>query len=118
MADFTINRGDLYPPLETTLEKRNKSTGEWEPLDLTNAVSVTLIMVSDRPSGTKVTGVCSVPAPATSGQIEYPWEAGDTEVAGQYRAQFEIVWSNSKPQTVPNSGYHVVEIQPDLAGDA
>lgn len=118
MANLTITRGDLFPPLTTTLEQKSDTTGEWEPLDLTAAESITLVMVSVRPVGTRITGACTIAAPSTSGVIEYPWEPGDTDVAGQYRAQFEIVWSNTKPQTVPNEGYEVIEIQPDLDGDA
>jgi hypothetical protein len=112
--DLTINRGDLFPPFKTTLEKLNETTGKWEVVDLTNAETIKLYMISGT---TEVEGTCTSSAPKT-GVAEYPWVAGDTETAGTYRAQVEVTWKTGKPQTFPNAGYYSVLIQPDLAGDA
>jgi hypothetical protein len=117
-TDFVINRGDTFPPLEAVLEKRNKTTLKWEPLDLTEAETVTLYMQSTEPAQLQVYGTCTIASERKSGAVEYPWGATDTELANTYRAQFEILWKNGKRQTVPNRDYLVVEIQPDLAEDA
>jgi hypothetical protein len=111
----TINRGDLFPPLKRTLQKQNETTGIWETIDLTNATSVTMFMVS---GATEIYGACVIVSPRTSGKVEYEWAAGDTEISGSYQQQFEILWSNGKTQTVPNKNYDTFIIQDDLAGDA
>lgn len=110
-----INRGDRFPNLKLTLEKQNETTGKWEPVDLTEATIIKLYMVY---STIEIEGTCTVPSPKTLGIVEYEWASEDTEVAGGYRAQVEVTWTNGKPQTFPNSGYFPIDIQPDLAGDA
>jgi hypothetical protein len=122
-VDFVINRGDTFPNFKATLESRNETTGKWEPLDLTLATSVTLLMTSTEPATLEVFGTCLfgstlvIPQAPTTGFIEYAWVTADTEVANIYRLQFEVLWSNGKRQSIPNNGYYSVEIQPDLAGD-
>ena len=32
-----ITRGDLEPAFQATLRKKNPTTGQWEPVDLTSA---------------------------------------------------------------------------------
>lgn len=122
-ADYVINRGDLWPPLKTTLQVKNETTGKWEALNLENpkAIKVTLYAVATAADGTttqEIHGVCKIVGTGAEGKIEYEWEAGDTATAGTYRLQFEVEWTGGKPQTVPNGGYKILEIQPDLAGDA
>jgi hypothetical protein len=113
-ADLTLNRGDLFPPFKTTLQKQNETTGAWEAIDLTLAETVTVFLVC----GTvEVEGVCTI-ASRSKGEVEYDWVEGDTNTAGVYQSQHEILWKNGKRQTVPNAGYNTVDIQPDLAGDA
>lgn len=115
MSDtLTLNRGDLFPPLKSTLQKQNETTGLWEAIDLTTASTVKMFMVC---GPVEIEGTCNVVS-AAKGEVEYPWVAGDTETAGKYSVQFEITWANTKTQTVPNGGYGTVTIQPDLAGDA
>jgi hypothetical protein len=114
MPDAVFNRGDRFPPFKATLKKRNETTGAWEVIDLTEAESVRLVMVSGT---TEIQGACTIVSPPTSGVVEYPWAAEDVEATGSYRAQVEILWKNGLTQTVPSKGYATIEIQADLIPD-
>lgn len=61
-----------------------------------------------------ITGNCTVPAPKSSGQVEYDWLTGDTQVSDTYNVEFEITWSGGGIETVPNAGYAQIVIQDDL----
>lgn len=105
MADFTIKRGDNFPYLNATLTDQNG------PINLTNAVSVKFIMKMT--TGTAVTGTATIVS-AAAGTVQYQWGASDTNLVGEYNAEFEITWPSTKVETVPNSGYFTVSIVPDL----
>jgi hypothetical protein len=110
MADLTIKRHDTYPALKATLEQTNEA-GVKEPIDLSTAVKVTLIMKS---GATLVEGVCTI-TNAKLGKVEYTFLAKDTEVAGTFNLEFEIDWGGGvKLETVPNEGYREIAIEPDL----
>jgi hypothetical protein len=52
---------------------------------------------------------------ANIGQVEYDWAAGDTDTAGLYLAEWEVVFASGATQTYPNSGYALVQISDGLA---
>jgi hypothetical protein len=105
MADRTFKQHDLWPPLVTVLEDDDG------PIDLTNAASVKVLMKS---GATRVSGRCTIAGDPTTGIVTYQWVSPDTDVAGTYDVEFEITWPSSRPETVPNSGYKSVVIEPDL----
>ena len=137
MSDLTFNRHDTYPAIGLVLTQLNplwlegiaagrtpaeltaEGLAEKEPIDLTTALKVTLIM---KTGTTVVEGICTYKAPeATSkkaGKVEYLPIAGDTSLAGDYQAQAEIEWPETGGQkryeTVPSAGYGSITIQPDL----
>ncbi len=104
MADFTIKRGDRRPILEATL------SDESGPINLTSAVSVTLLLKSGL---TTVSGVCAIVS-AAAGTVSYTWGATDTLIVGEYDAEFEILWSTGIVETVPNDSYFSVSFVQDL----
>lgn len=110
MADITLKRHDTWPPVKATLKQTNEGTGNQEPIDLTGAVKVTFIM---KTGSTLVEGTCSI-VNAKEGKVEYVFAAGDTAIAGSYEVEFEIEWSPTKIQTVPNGGYNSIVILADL----
>ena len=84
---YTMKRGDTFPPLALTV------TENALPLDLTAAV-----------------------ADAAAGEIEYEWQAGDTDTSGEYNLEVEIEWAAGGFQTVPNAEYDSLTIMDDLGG--
>lgn len=109
-ASLTLKQDDTYPPLQATLTENN------EPLNLTTAVTVTLVMKGTQTS-TVVTGECTV-TNASSGQISYSWASGDTSTADTYQTEFLISWGTGSEQTVPNaaSSNPTIEIDSRLDG--
>lgn len=114
MADFEIKTFDLLPTFRVPL------TIGGQPLDLTLALSADFILRSAVPPGGTV--IVNRPAviesPKTAGIIHYDWVAGDTDVSGDFFAEFEIHWPSTKPQSAPTNAYWTVHIGYDLDGAA
>jgi hypothetical protein len=47
----------------------------------------------------------------TAGTVRYDWAAGDTDVVGKFRGEFEATLSTGKIVTVPNDSYIDIRIQ-------
>lgn len=108
--NLIVKRHDTWPPVKATLQQQNPVTGAIEALNLTGALKVTIIL---KGPSSLVQGTCVITA-ATEGKLEYTWAVGDTAETGEYEVEFEIEWSATHIESVPNSGYQIVEIQPDL----
>lgn len=61
----------------------------------------------DEGSGAVVSGV--------SGTVKYVWQAGDTDTAGTYEAEFEVTYTDATKETFPNNGYISVVITPEIS---
>jgi hypothetical protein len=107
LADWTIKKGDTWPPLPFTL------TDGSGPVDLSTATAVKLIAKSQQ---FVITGACVKDADqvANKGEGTYTWVAGDTANPGIYDVEFEVTWGTGKIETFPNSGYKSLEITTDL----
>jgi hypothetical protein len=109
MADYTLKQNDTWPPLRIQLKEGTPTA----PMDLTDAVSVTLHLVKQDKSVRIATDPCDIPEP-TDGWIEWTPNEGDTAFVGVYDAEADIDWGDGKRQTVPNSSYLTVEILASL----
>ncbi len=104
MADYTLKQGDLEPAVTGFLID---STGL--PVNVATATSVTFRMMS------VLTHTEAFSRPATvddavGGELSYAWQAGDTDLAGVYYAEFVVTWPSARPQTYPPDGYLTVAI--------
>lgn len=54
---------------------------------------------------------------ATSGIVQYDWEAADTTTVDTYQAEFEVKYSDGSIETFPNNSYITVEVTDDLASE-
>jgi hypothetical protein len=104
----TMKRGDRLPPLVATLGHAGA-----EPLDLSTA-TVRFVMKQRR--GPVVIERTLPPAAITDQTATVDWQPGDTDMAGVYRAEFEVTWSNGLTATFPNADHLLVEIVHDLGG--
>ena len=104
-----VKRNDTEP-LEAIL--LGGTGNKLKPFDLTGASSVTFRM--EQIDGTKsVTGACVI-VDADAGEVRYNWAAGNTDTAGGYRVEFEVVWPGGRSRTFPNKGYGELFVVADL----
>ena len=106
---FKLKRNDRSPDIAIICDPRTL-------IDLTGAQvffnmrdRVTGVVKIDRGVGYIVSG-------QTWPTIAYQWQLGDTDTAGDYDAEFEVVYSGGKPETFPNDDDYdlIVEISPDI----
>lgn len=102
---FTLTAGDTVPNLQAVLAD---SAGD--AIDLTDA-SVQFHLEDPRGGKTVINEPADV-IDATNGLVRYRWHVDDTEVAGRYRAEFEVTYANDDVETFPNDGFHDVVIKP------
>lgn len=57
---------------------------------------------------------CSIVSPATAGAVRYDWQIGDTDVDGDYDAEFEVTYADGSVETFPNGGHISVKITGEL----
>lgn len=111
MSDFHIKKRDLAPTVKATLVAPNGN-----PILLAGDVNVYFNLRLKGTTGIpKVNrGVCTI-LDATAGRVEYVWAGGDTDTAGLFEAEFEVVFGPATPMTFPNRHYKIVEISDDIA---
>lgn len=95
-AAFELRLGDLLP--ELTIELTNDA--DLEPVDLSAAVSATLVMRHTDGSTIEVTG--TLLTPLTAGKVKFTWVAGQTSKRGLYRCWIVVLFPNAKTETFPS----------------
>lgn len=104
---FHIKQNDTSPALRAELKDADDNA-----VDVREA-SVEFHM---RPVG-GTTAVVSAPGSVidgVNGIVEYSWVNGDTSTVGNYEAEFQVTFANSKIETFPNSRYIKVKIVPEI----
>jgi hypothetical protein len=84
-------------------------------VDLTLATTVTFKMRRLGKIELKVDNTAYVVS-AVAGSVEYRWAEGDTDAAGEYLAEWEVLWDDDTVETFPTVDYDVVLISSDLDG--
>lgn len=107
---FYIKKDDILPALRTTLT--DSSTGL--PVDLTTATSATVRIVKAGATTATVNAAATIVSPATSGKLEYAWNAGDTDEVGDYYIEWTVNFGVGYPKTYPSSTYNLMTIVPRL----
>ena len=110
MTDY-IKRGDTNPAFSKRLR-----TNSGEPIDLSSVVDVGFnlrdenynVVVSDDTNGA-VTIV-----DATTGQVEYDWQASDTTDIGSYQAEFVVDFGTDGTRSFPQDDNYHIEIVGDI----
>lgn len=102
---FHIKRGDRAPSLLYTLPSDVDTTGATAVFSMKLHVAGTVAI--SRGAATIVAG-----SPAV---LSYAWALNTTDVAGDYDAEFEIVYPGGISETFPRIGYIPVSIIPDIA---
>jgi len=105
---FSIKRHDRLPELKATLVD-----ADGNPIPLTGA-SVKLHVRAAGAATVKLDKPCNI-IDDVNGVVSYPWDAGETDDAGDYDAEFEITFSDDRVLTVPNDEDFTVRILEDIA---
>lgn len=107
-----MKKGDLVPVLTATLMQA-VGTATPVPIDLTTATGVKFAMKKRGATANKVDAAATVVS-AVAGTVKYQWVGTDTDTAGIYITEWQITWPTGK-QTVPGSGYDLIQIDADIA---
>jgi hypothetical protein len=106
MYDVIIKRGDTRNCIKAVLKDASGA-----PVDLTDC-SVSFHMAPlNRPA---VISRAAHIENAATGEIWLVWAPGETDIAGIFRAEFEVVYQDGRRETFPNNGYISLLIQNDL----
>lgn len=107
-ARFVIKRHARRPYLRMYVKDQDGNA-----FDFTGAVDVTFIL-SDFDGNLVFAKTGVIETPVTSGYLKYEWAAGDTDTAGEYRAEFDVNYGGSEKLTIPTKGNLLVKIYEDL----
>lgn len=103
-----MKQGDTDP----SVRRRLISATDKQPIDLTDVTGKFFLMDVD--GNLIVDGTVTFESPRTDGVFRYDWEAGDTDDAGDYTAEFQLTFLSGAVLTVPNDGYISVPIAEQL----
>ena len=110
MSTFLIGQGDTRPAMKPTLTDLNGNA-----VDLTGA-TVQFLMQPIAGGLLTVNRAATVLPPATAGNVEVDWLAGDTAIAGSYRIRFVVTFAPGQIESFPNATFDRVVVSPGLTG--
>ncbi len=111
---FKIKQGDRRPSFVVALLDNYGEPTE-AAVNLTTAGTAYFNMRLGVGGAIKINrGVATITTPAT-GVVTYAWGASDTDTAGTFQAEIEVLWADGKAETFPNDGYWDVVIADDIA---
>lgn len=103
---FYIKQNDTSPAIQATLKDPDGTV-------------VNLAGSSVRFHMADMAGTIKVDTTATivdnDGVVRYSWQAGDTDTAGLYKAEFEVTYADSTIETFPNEGKLIISIEPEIS---
>lgn len=106
---FAIKRGDRLPAIRATLKD-----AAGVAVDLSSGVTAIVFNMHRKSSQSpKVVRGVATTVTAASGIVEYAWAAGDTDTAGDYLGEFEVVYTSGKSLTYPNGGDIAIRVSQD-----
>ncbi len=104
---FTIKQNDTLPNLEAQLVDF-----EGNPINL-DLCGVHFHMSNFR--GEVKVNKPAIVVDVENGKVKVEWDPGETDTVGTYKCEFEVNMPDGKIITVPNDGYFLISIVPDIA---
>lgn len=101
--DQVWSKGDKKPAVKGTAEDAD---GAIPDLDL---ASVRFYMRNEETGDMKVDGEAATVVDASTGEVKYEWQDGDTDTVGTFETWFVASWADGE-MTIPNSGNKPIEI--------
>jgi len=109
--EFIIKRNDTLPALQLCLIDRG-CLGSKEPFSLDGVTGVTFTMANDC-GDYKIFAKSAQTVSFSAGTIQYNWDAEDTNEAGRFKGEFQLLYSDGNKLSIPQNG----QIQIDIPGD-
>lgn len=109
MADYYLKVNDRYFNPTATLKDAAGTL-----VNLTGAAVKFLMRSANDPSVVKVNAAANI-LDALNGKVSYTWAAGDTNTAGDYYVEWQVIFSNGSEATFPSDSYQVFTITPEIA---
>lgn len=109
---FFIKRNDTLPTLDLVVIDR-ACAGNKIPFNLSGVTACTFTMTNDCGD----IKIMAKPAQITSysgGSISYAWDAEDTNEAGIFYGEFQLLFSSGARMSLPQIGNITIEIGKDL----
>ncbi len=104
--DITIKRGDTRNCIKAILKNASGA-----PVDLTDcSVSFHMAPLNRPPTIDREAHI----EDAENGEVWMVWVPGETDSAGVYRAEFEVIYKDGRRETFPNANYISIRILEDL----
>jgi hypothetical protein len=105
---ITLKRHDTGPRVELLLVNDDET-----PFDLTGYSDATFILASRSPSAEVLIAAAAV-VDVASGSLRYTWLAGDTDLSGDFDAEFEVFDLDGRRRTFPPDAHIWVQVLDDL----
>ena len=103
---FYLTQNDTSPSISVTLQPA--------PINLIGATAVKFSMRL-RGGAVKISRADMVVEDAAAGVVQYDWQTGDTDVAGQFEAEVEVTYADGSIETFPNAAPLDITIRPEIA---
>lgn len=110
--EFVIKRNDTLPSLQLCLSDRNCIGGK-QPFSLSGVTGVTFTMTNscgDYKIFAKDAQIISY----SGGSIQYNWDAEDTNEAGKFLGEFQLLYSDGNKLSIPQNGQIEILIPKDV----
>ena len=109
--EFIIKRNDTLPALQICLIDRGCLGGK-ESYNLSGVTGVTFTMANNC-GDYKIFAKDAQIVSYSAGTIQYNWAADDTNEAGRFKGEFQLLYSDGNKLSIPSNG----QIQIDIPGD-
>lgn len=105
-----FHKGDTRPYLRAVLSRMDPLTHQLSPINLTGVVGVNFRLYRDEKLdlAPKAEGACVVVGNPVNGVVEFAPGATTFDEAGQFWGAFDIDWTPSERETLPDMGYFSV----------
>lgn len=109
---FTIKRGDTSPAIAYRLigaDGLAKDISGYNDVEfyMRETEDLNVVVQGNVAGNVEVTD-------AANGEVKYDWQAGDTDLAGSYQAEWQVTYGDGSVETFPNNSYIEVEIVEDI----
>lgn len=115
---FEIKQNDRRPLFVVVLKDDFGEATE-AVVNLTTATSAVFNMRAASGGATKITRGSASISNAAGGEVTYAWGTADTNTAGAYEGEVEIIWNDGKAETFPGGpgggNYWEITITDDIA---
>jgi len=117
--EFFLGQGNRLPVIKYVLLQPvegppGRQPAKRCPIDLTGCTVTFQMVGTDGCCGGRVIGGTATIVDAKGGCVSYAWAAGDTDIAGTYRATWTVTTAAGLKLDFPNNGYIIVSIRPKV----